>query len=118
MLKYDTYVRLTVAKKGEGFANAFGPGTAQLLRGVQQLNSLNQAAKKMGMAYSKAWKAIKNTESNLGITLLERKGPNGSVLTPEGEHFLAMYDEMARSAALAAQKAYEEFEKQGQEGES
>ena len=34
----------------------FGKGVAQLLRLIDKEGSLNAAAKKMGIAYSKAWK--------------------------------------------------------------
>ena len=41
---------------------AFGPGMSTLLRGVESTGSLQGAAQTMSMAYSKAWKMLKESE--------------------------------------------------------
>lgn len=58
----------------------FGPGMVTLLENVEQYKSLNKATAQMGMAYSKAWKIIKNSESKLGVSLLERKTGGAAVV--------------------------------------
>ena len=70
---------------------AFGYGIALLLAGVEEEHSLNRAAKRMGMAYSKAWRIVREAETQLGYDLLERDGARGSTLTPEGKQALATY---------------------------
>ena len=82
---------------------SFGPGSAQLLRGVAEHGSLNRAAKDMGMAYSKAWKGIKRTEELFGFQLLERRGAHGSVLTDEARWLLDRFDRAVEIARKAAQ---------------
>lgn len=104
---FDFYIKLMFVPKGGAMAHAFGPGTADLLRGVQSHQSLNKAAKEMGMAYSKAWKAIKSTEEQLGFSLMDRKRPGGSVVTEEGAAILSMFDEMASAARMAVIEVYE-----------
>ena len=83
----------------------FGPGVAALLRGVELLGSLRAAAQDMGMAYSKAWRILREAEDQLGFKLLASsaggKNGGGARLTPEGERFLAAYE--AWAAALRAQ---------------
>lgn len=80
----------------------FGPGVAALLRGVERLGSLRGAAQDMGMAYSKAWRILREAEDQLGFKLLASsaggKNGGGARLTPEGARFLAAYE--AWSAAL------------------
>lgn len=98
-----SYIKLIISCK-EDFTDAFGPGTASLLRGVQEGKSLNQATKNMGMSYSKAWKSIRATEKALGITLLIRNGVKGSSLTVEAKEILTLFD----NAQEAAKKAAEE----------
>ncbi len=98
--------RLRVLRSGQDSKTAFGHGTAQLLQGIQELRSLNQAAKRMGMAYSKAWKSIRATEDHLGFQLIERKAQHGSVLTAEGERFL---DHFLRAEAAAEKAASQVF---------
>ena len=61
---------------------------ARLCEGVERTGSLNKACKEMGMAYSKAWKIMHNTEESLGFALLERQGARGSVLTQEAKMLL------------------------------
>ena len=55
---------------------------------------LNAAAKGMKMAYSKAWRIIKETEAALGMQLLDRDGAHGSTLTEEGNKLLDTYLEI------------------------
>ena len=80
----------------------FGPGVSELLHHVQELHSLRAAAGAMEMAYSKAWKMIKNAENCLGLRLLNSaaggKNGGGAVLTPEAVRLLENYD--AYSSAL------------------
>lgn len=88
--QYDYSLQLRLGRKP-----FFGPGTAELLQLVDRLHSINLAAKKMGMAYSKAWRILKEAESRLGFSLLERKiggqSGGGSFLTKEGKDFLERY---------------------------
>lgn len=70
----------------------FGPGVAELLQNIDETHSIHSAAKKMNMAYSKAWKMITNTEGQLGTSILNRhyggSGGGGSELSVEGRTFL------------------------------
>ena len=78
-----------------GGEKCFGPGIAELLEGVDREGSLRAAACGMGMAYSKAWTALRRCEETLKVPLLERKtgGRSGghSRLTAEGRFLLEEY---------------------------
>jgi molybdate transport system regulatory protein len=77
---------------GESSSNSvYGRGIADLCLGVREKGSLNAAAKGMHMAYSKAWRIIKETEAALGVQLLNRDGAHGSTLTEEGDRLLDAY---------------------------
>ena len=67
---------------------------------------LNAAAKSIGMAYSKAWRIIKETEAALEIQLLNRDGAHGSSLTDEGNKLLDSYLEIAKRVQEAAEKEF------------
>lgn len=73
----------------------FGPGVAMLLSGVDEHHSLRAAASALGMAYSKAWKVMRNAERILGFPLLSStkggKSGGGAILTPKGERLLYEY---------------------------
>lgn len=92
--KLDTSVRLSVKNNESESGSLFGRGIADLCQGVRELGSLNAAAKNMGMAYSKAWRIIKDTEAALGIQLLNRDGAHGSDLTEAGSKLLDTYIEI------------------------
>lgn len=85
----------------------FGRGVADLLHGIEAHQSLNISAKQMGMAYSKAWRIMRQAEEVLGFQLLYRMGKKGSRLTPEGEHFLAVYEEAEREASKVVYAIFE-----------
>ena len=60
------------------------------------------------MAYSKAWRIIKETEAALDMQLLDRDGAHGSTLTKEGDKLLDAYLEID---AKLQEIAEEEFAK-------
>lgn len=88
----------------------FGPGVATLLHGVERLHSLRAAAQEMEMAYSKAWRIVREAEDQLGFKLLSSsaggKNGGGAVLTPEGARFLAAYDGYCGALRQQAETAF------------
>ena len=77
--------------KGE---KCFGPGIAELLTRVQETGSLRAAAGEMDLAYSKAWRMVKNSEAALGYKLLisQTGGKNGggASLSPEAKDMFCL----------------------------
>ncbi len=106
----ECIARLRIRNPGSDTKSAFGHGTAQLLQGIVELDSLNQAAKRMGMAYSKAWKSIRATEAHLGFELIERHAQHGSVLTEKGRAFLDCFLRAEEAAERAAAEVFREFQ--------
>lgn len=88
-LKYHSKIRIYREDRN------FGPGTARLMQLVEQTGSLSAACKEMRMAYSKAWKIVKQAEADLGFALMEgsRGGESGgyTILTEDGKGFLNRY---------------------------
>lgn len=87
----EASVKITIVKPGVESNSMFGPGVAALCKGVRESGSLYAAARSMGMAYSKAWRIMKDTEAALGMQLLNRNGAHGSDLTKEGNQLLDAY---------------------------
>ena len=83
-------------------------GTVALLRGIKDKGSLNKAAKDLHMAYSKAWRIVKETEEGFGYLLVNRDGARGSALTEEGEKMLEVYEGLCEEVEAFAQKLYRE----------
>ena len=84
-------IRLAIMSEESKSNSQFGRGVANLCLGVRERGSLNAAAKDMKMAYSKAWRIIKETEAALGMQLLDRDGAHGSTLTDDGNKLLDAY---------------------------
>ncbi|MEG0324047.1 MAG: LysR family transcriptional regulator [Raoultibacter sp.] len=98
-------IRLSIENPTSESNSVFGKGIANLCTGVRTTGSLNAAAKSMGMAYSKAWRIIKETEAALGVQLLDRDGAHGSTLTEEGNKILDAYVELDNHMTALAEKA-------------
>jgi molybdate transport system regulatory protein len=90
---------------------AFGEGPHELLKRVEETESLHRAAQQMAMSYSKAWKLIQSVEKRLGFSLLEKKvggrSGGGSQVTPEGKAFLRRYERFETDAVKAIERAYQ-----------
>lgn len=102
-------VRLSVKNPATSDKSVFGPGLAALCLGVREHGSLNAAAKSMRMAYSKAWRVIKEAEETLGMQLLLRDGAHGSSLTEDGNKLLDAYIAVEQRLSNEAQKIYDEM---------
>ncbi len=104
------YPVLSVRLFTEG--KCFGPGIAELLLRVREQKSLRSAALSMNMAYSKAWKIVKESEEALGLKLLESttggQHGGGAVLTEEGSALLDDYRQYVADVKAAAQTLFEE----------
>jgi len=99
-------IRLAIMNNGTDSASQFGRGIANLCLGVREKGSLNAAAKGMRMAYSKAWRIIKDTEAALGFQLLDRDGAHGSTLTDKGNELLDAYLEMDEKLQAIAEEEF------------
>lgn len=105
----ETNVRLSIVNPKSESNSVFGRGIANLCLGVRDKGSLNAAAKSMGMAYSKAWRIIKDTEQALGIELLIRDGAHGSELSPAGAKLVDSYLAIQDKVSEEALKLYKEL---------
>ena len=100
-------IRLSIMNPDAESGSLFGRGIASLCLGVRETGSLNAAAKGMGMAYSKAWRIVKDTEAALGIQLLDRDGAHGSTLTEAGDKLLDAYVAIDKKLQKEAEELFE-----------
>ena len=100
-------IRLSIMNPDAETGSLFGRGIASLCLGVRETGSLNAAAKGMGMAYSKAWRIIKDTEAALDLQLLNRDGAHGSDLTEAGNKLLDTYLAIEEKLQKEAEELFE-----------
>lgn len=102
-------IRLRIYKKDL----VFGPGVAELMEYVEELESLSAACRRMGMAYSKGWKIVKRAEEDFGFLLMEgtRGGSHGGkmVLTEEGKEILHRYRKFEAELQQEAEKLFHKY---------
>lgn len=90
-----------VAPSNGGMPAKINEEAVRLCGCVKEAGSLNKAAKKMGISYSRAWRILNRIESDFGIRVLNTDGARGSVLTDEAERIIDVY----RLAQKVAEKA-------------
>lgn len=75
---------------------AIGPGKIDLLRAVEAMRSISQAAKCLGMTYKKAWLLIDTLNRGFGRPVVDTttggKGGGGARLTDLGTKLVQNYD--------------------------
>lgn len=81
---------------------AIGPGKMELLAALVETGSLNEAARRLGMSYMRAWTLI-NTMNDCftePVIVAERggKGGGGMKVTETGRKVLALYQEIEETA--------------------
>lgn len=73
----------------------FGLGPVELLRLIEETGSINQAAKKMGMSYKKAWEIVNRLNEIVGsqmvITATGGEKGGGSSLSDEARQLIEWY---------------------------
>uniref|UniRef100_B8DK11 Putative transcriptional regulator, ModE family n=1 Tax=Nitratidesulfovibrio vulgaris (strain DSM 19637 / Miyazaki F) TaxID=883 RepID=B8DK11_NITV9 len=104
----------------------FGMGRAMLLLAIDEHGSLKKAAEALGMSYRAAWGKLKQTETALGLRLVEKAGSNreGYRLTSAGreamDRFRAWFATVERcaveSAATVLPWPVRQFEDKGADG--
>lgn len=91
----------------------FGTGPYDLLKNVDSYGSLHQAAKSMGMSYTKALNTIKNCERSIGEPLLGRRiggrSGGGSELTPKARELMRIYHDAVRRVEALLSELDEEL---------
>lgn len=107
LVRPDVQVRL---RAGEAF---YGPGVQELLKGIDETGSLQEACLKMELSYSKGRKMIKRLEEQMGCAMTRRQaggaGGGGSVLTEQGKQLVERYEQMTWEIQAFAETAYQKY---------
>ncbi|MDO4299648.1 MAG: LysR family transcriptional regulator [Lachnospiraceae bacterium] len=91
----------------------FGPGVYQLLRNIDETGSIQAAAGKMQMSYSKCWKMINKVESQMGFRFVDRinggKHGGSSSLTEDARIFLDRYRALTEDIRRMSQNFFDVY---------
>ncbi|WP_240348150.1 winged helix-turn-helix domain-containing protein [Longitalea arenae] len=95
--KGDFRVNGSIWVEGKG-TRFFGPGPVELLQLIQETGSINQAARKMGMSYKKAWEIVSRLneimDSPMVITATGGEKGGGSTISEEAKQMIAWYQSL------------------------
>jgi molybdate transport system regulatory protein len=112
--RIDVRSKIWLEIDGEAF---FGQGREELLRLIQKTESINRAARLMGIPYRKAWTYIDAMEKRLGFPLVNRlKGGVGggeSTLTQEAIELLRKFDLLQRGINEVVNRKFMELDFKG-----
>lgn len=90
-------VRSKIWLEVEG-APLLGDGRERLLRLIDELGSINAAARRMGLTYRRAWGYVQAMEDKLATPLVLREkggvGGGSSALTPEARMLLDKFERL------------------------
>lgn len=90
----------------------FGMGPYKLLCLIDEVGSLNKAAKEMKMSYTKAREILLRAEKELEVKLLEREVGGimggGSKLTDDARNIMEKYERYSTQSKLAIEKIFQE----------
>ena len=82
---------------------SFGPGKAELLRGIVETGSISAAGRRIGMSYKRAWQLVDSLNHDFAAPLVSasRGGAHGggAALTPLGAEVLTLYQSLQSQAA-------------------
>lgn len=92
---YKVNGRLWIEGDGQRF---FGPGPVELLEHISETGSINQAAKKMGLSYKKAWTLVNNMNAMASqpfvITSTGGEKGGGSSISEEAKQMIAYHRQL------------------------
>ena len=108
VLRFTVKVAYKVWLDNDG--KAFGEGPYQLLKGIEQMGSLHQAAIDMKMSYRKAWNTLRSIENKLGFYLINRQvggvSGGGSQITDAGRELMKNYEDFRSDVKEALETIY------------
>ena len=92
---------------------ALGPGKAELLALIGQTGSINQAAKRIGMSYMRAWSLVQTMnrcfKEPLVIAAHGGEGGGGAELTETGCKVAALYRQMEQASLRATAATWKQL---------
>jgi molybdate transport system regulatory protein len=99
--------KIWLEERGEA---VYGPGRDELLKMIENCQSLHAAAKNLKISYRLAWGRIKNAEKRLGINLVDiRPNERRMHLTKEAKMILKIYSDMETELLPILKKAEKNF---------
>jgi molybdate transport system regulatory protein len=92
---------------------ALGPGKVALLEGIGQTGTIAEAARLLGMSYTRAWNLVHTMNACFRQPLVEtERGGSGrghAALTETGRAVLALYRRIESASLRAAEPAWQEL---------
>ena len=82
----------------------FGLGRYKLFKAIDELHSLNAAAKQLNMSYRAAWGRVKASEDRMGKKLVERSQGKGMYLTDYAISLLEQFDRLEQQTLTFLQE--------------
>ena len=89
----------------------FGHGRWELLKAIEECQSLNAAAKKLNMSYRAAWGRLKASEDRMGCKLVEHQQGKRMHLTACAKALIDRFGQLEEKISLLLEDTKNEFTK-------
>ena len=88
----------------------FGKGRENILKAIQDVHSLNNAARKLQMSYRAAWGRLKASEQRMDMKLVEvDTAEKGMHLTPKARLIIERFEKLEKDVEELLAQANREF---------
>lgn len=88
----------------------YGPGRDELLKMIEECQSLHAASKKLKISYRLVWGKIKSSEERMGINLVEMKPHERRMhLTKEAKMLLKIFNDLEEEISPILKKSEKRF---------
>jgi len=108
-MKLSTNVKIRIASEKP----FYGPGPHQLLLLTQEIGSLREACRQMGISYSKGRMIVSLMEQQLGYAVInsQQGGKTGgkSFVTEEGKELMRNYSAFTEEASLCIDELFQKY---------
>lgn len=96
---------------------AIGPGKVDLLRAIEDVQSISAAARELDMSYRRAWMLLDETRRAVNIDIISTRAGGadrgGATLTEAGRELVAAYDRISAVANKAVRAELGKLRKLG-----
>ena len=90
----------------------FGKGRENILKTMDELQSLNAAAKELGMSYRAAWGRLKASQDRIGMKLIDNSSQTRTMqLTPLARTIIKHFEKLEKDLNKRIYKAEQDIEK-------
>lgn len=109
-MSLETKANIWIEKDGKVVLSLW---RVRLLEAIEETGSISAAASKLNVSYRRAWEKIQESETRLGVKLVETQtggsGGGGSKLTPEALVYVEQFKKIIAGLDIIISERFEKY---------